>query len=163
MAGLNQREIEKLSDLPMTPSTPIHLSTTRPHRISAFSDAASLLGELAAWRHASTTGAATTTGAGNEGGGPPVRAAPPSPDPELDMRTISAYLSAVAAQSAAAARFRLEAGECAVVDNYRLADGREAYTDLRRALWQVWVCGAIEPLAMTHASVMRFRVYYLYL
>ena len=34
--------------------------------------------------------------------------------------------------------FRLEEGECVVVDNFLTAHGREAYTDLGRAMWQVW-------------------------
>ena len=54
------------------------------------------------------------------------------------METVMEYLRAVSAETAEAARFRLEAGECAVVDNFLLAHGREAYSNLERAMWQVW-------------------------
>ena len=69
----------------------------------------------------------------------PIRPAPRSANPRLDMQTVAAYLRAVNAETAEAARFLLQPGDCAVIDNYRAAHGREPYGDLGRALWQVWV------------------------
>ena len=63
----------------------------------------------------------------------------PSADPAADMRLVTAFLRAVEEETAASARFLLAEGDCAVVDNLRMAHGREAYADLGRALWQVWV------------------------
>jgi alpha-ketoglutarate-dependent taurine dioxygenase len=36
------------------------------------------------------------------------------------------------------ARFRLEAGDMAVVDNYRVLHGRHGYTDPARRLYSIW-------------------------
>ena len=35
--------------------------------------------------------------------------------------------------------FYLPQGEAVLVDNYRCAHGRDGYTDLSRAMWQIWV------------------------
>ena len=70
---------------------------------------------------------------------PPVRPLPTSPEPEVDMQTVMHYLKACVAEEAVAARFRLEEGDCALVDNLRVAHGREPYQELERAMWQVWV------------------------
>ena len=90
------------------------------HRVSSCSDAESM---LAAFQTETT---------------PPVRPLESAADPELDKKVVMEYLHAVAAESAEAARFRLEEGEGAIVDNYLVAHGREAYSDLDRALWQIW-------------------------
>ena len=50
----------------------------------------------------------------------------------------SSECSPCVATAAEAARFVMHAGECSVIDNYRVAHGREAYGDLDRALWQIW-------------------------
>lgn len=89
-------------------------------RISSFSDADALLAALETEE------------------APPVRPLPTSLRPDFDMQTVMHFLRAVAAETAEAARFRLEEGECVVVDNFLTAHGREAYTDLGRAMWQVW-------------------------
>ena len=90
------------------------------HRISSFSDPDSLLAAF------------------DEGKSSPVRPLPTSHTPDLDIQTVMEYLRAVSAETAEAARVRLEAGECAIVDNFLVAHGREAYSDLERAMWQVW-------------------------
>ena len=100
------------------------------HRVSSFSDAASLLVDL-------DDAAAVADGGERRRG--PVRAASASADPAADMRLVTAFLRAVEEETAASARFLLAEGDCAVVDNLRMAHGREAYADLGRALWQVWV------------------------
>ena len=41
------------------------------------------------------------------------------------MQTVAAFAAAVEAEAAEAARFMLEEGDCAVIDNYRAAHGRE--------------------------------------
>ncbi|EOD09625.1 Hypothetical protein EMIHUDRAFT_198178 [Emiliania huxleyi CCMP1516] len=87
-------------------------------RISSFSDADALLAALETEE------------------APPVRPLPTSLRPDFDMQTVMHFLRAVAAETAEAARFRLEEGECVVVDNFLTAHGREAYTDLGRAMWQ---------------------------
>ena len=62
-----------------------------------------------------------------------------SVDPARDIVMITAWSDAIATAAASAPRFTLRAGDVAVVDNYRMMHGREAYADLDRLLWRVWV------------------------
>ena len=89
-------------------------------RVSSFSDAASLLEDMSA-------------GVIN------LRPVPESADGEKDMTVVRQWLHAVAAAEEAAPRFTLKEGEAVLVDNYRCAHGRDAYDDLDRAMWQIWV------------------------
>ena len=52
---------------------------------------------------------------------------------------IDAWRDAIATAADAAPRFKLHAGDVVVVDNYRMMHGREAYADLDRLMWRVWV------------------------
>ena len=52
---------------------------------------------------------------------------------------IDAWRDAIATAGDAAPRFKLHAGDVVVVDNYRMMHGREAYADLDRLMWRVWV------------------------
>jgi gamma-butyrobetaine dioxygenase len=67
------------------------------------------------------------------------RPAASSADPEEDQRLIDAWSACCAAASARARRFKLEAGEALIVDNYRVLHGREPYADVDRLMWRVWV------------------------
>lgn len=85
------------------------IAADRPaHRVSSFSDADSLLAELA------------------HGGTPPVRPTPTSTDQHGDLQTTVAYLRAVASETATAGRFHLAKGECAVVSSRRPEPWRAA-------------------------------------
>ncbi len=67
------------------------------------------------------------------------RPAPDSDDPEIDAAMIGAWWDAIARASRTARRFKLRPGDVAVIDNYRMMHGREAYTDIERLMWRVWV------------------------
>ena len=62
-----------------------------------------------------------------------------SPDPAADAAMIDIWSEAIVAATADAPRFRLAPGEVALIDNYRMFHGREAYADLDRQMWRVWV------------------------
>jgi alpha-ketoglutarate-dependent taurine dioxygenase len=62
-----------------------------------------------------------------------------SPTPEADADMLEAWTQAIVEATDTAPRFRLRAGEVAVIDNYRMFHGREPYTDLDRQMWRVWV------------------------
>ena len=59
--------------------------------------------------------------------------------PEEDAAMISTWKDTVFAASAHAPRFRVEAGEALIVDNYRALHIREAYRDMDRFSWRVWM------------------------
>lgn len=65
--------------------------------------------------------------------------APDSTDPQRDARMISIWNDTIDAAVEEAPRFKLHPGQTLVVDNYRLLHGRDAYQDLQRMLWRVWV------------------------
>jgi alpha-ketoglutarate-dependent taurine dioxygenase len=67
------------------------------------------------------------------------RAADDSAEPERDAAMIDAWKDAVAAAAEEAPRFKLRAGDIAVIDNYRMMHGREGYADLDRQMWRVWI------------------------
>lgn len=67
------------------------------------------------------------------------RAAQNSPNHQRDNDMIDAWCTWVDRAAEAAPRFKLNAGDALVVDNYRLLHGREAYTDLTRLMWRVWI------------------------
>jgi len=67
------------------------------------------------------------------------RPADDSADPVCDAAMIDAWRDAIATAGNAAPRFKLQAGDVVVVDNYRMMHGREAYADLDRLMWRVWV------------------------
>jgi gamma-butyrobetaine dioxygenase len=62
-----------------------------------------------------------------------------SDDPDADAAMIAAWRGAVTEAAAVAPRFKLAPGEAVIVDNYRMMHGREAYADLDRLMWRVWV------------------------
>lgn len=62
-----------------------------------------------------------------------------STDPELDAAMIEQWRDAVTVAAAAAQRFKLAPGDVEVIDNYRMMHGREAYDDLDRLMWRVWI------------------------
>ncbi|WP_181782845.1 TauD/TfdA family dioxygenase [Pseudonocardia pini] len=51
---------------------------------------------------------------------------------------VQAWLDAVVAARDTGARFRMDAGEMAVVDNYRMFHGRHGYADPNRLLYSIW-------------------------
>lgn len=51
---------------------------------------------------------------------------------------VQAWLDAVLEARDTGARFRMEAGEMAIVDNYRFFHGRHGYTDPQRLLYSIW-------------------------
>lgn len=65
--------------------------------------------------------------------------APDSTDPQRDARMISIWNDTIDAAFEEAPRFKLHPGQTLVVDNYRLLHGRDAYQDLQRMLWRIWV------------------------
>jgi alpha-ketoglutarate-dependent taurine dioxygenase len=62
-----------------------------------------------------------------------------STEPERDATMIDAWKDAITAAAERAPRFKLQAGDVAVIDNYRMMHGREGYADLARQMWRVWV------------------------
>jgi hypothetical protein len=60
------------------------------------------------------------------------------PDEESQWPFVKHWTAAVTAARDIGARFRLEAGEMACVDNYRLFHGRHGYTDPARTLYSIW-------------------------
>jgi alpha-ketoglutarate-dependent taurine dioxygenase len=62
-----------------------------------------------------------------------------STDVERDAAMVEAWTDAVTEAAGRAPRFKLVAGEVAVIDNYRMMHGREGYADLDRQMWRVWV------------------------
>jgi hypothetical protein len=60
------------------------------------------------------------------------------PDEEAQWPFVRRWTAAVTAARDTGARFRLEAGEMACVDNYRLFHGRHGYTDPARTLYSIW-------------------------
>jgi len=62
-----------------------------------------------------------------------------STDRTRDLAMIAAWHRVSEQVAEQAPRFKLAAGQAVVVDNYRMLHGRDAYTDLDRLLWRVWV------------------------
>lgn len=62
-----------------------------------------------------------------------------SRDPLTDASMIARWRAAVHDAAAVSQRFKLEPGEAVIIDNFRMMHGREAYTDLDRLMWRVWV------------------------
>jgi Taurine catabolism dioxygenase TauD, TfdA family len=60
------------------------------------------------------------------------------PDEAAQWRFVKHWTAAVTAARDTGARFRLEAGDMACVDNYRLFHGRHGYTDPARTLYSIW-------------------------
>jgi Taurine catabolism dioxygenase TauD, TfdA family len=60
------------------------------------------------------------------------------PDEATQWPFVKHWTAAVTAARDAGARFRLEAGDMACVDNYRLFHGRHGYTDPARTLYSIW-------------------------
>lgn len=60
------------------------------------------------------------------------------PDEQAQWPYVRQWLAAVVAARDAGPRFRLEAGEMALVDNYRVFHGRHGYTDPARRLYSIW-------------------------
>jgi hypothetical protein len=60
------------------------------------------------------------------------------PDEEAQWPFVKHWTAAVTAARDTGARFRLEAGEMACVDNYRLFHGRHGYADPARTLYSIW-------------------------
>jgi len=60
------------------------------------------------------------------------------PDEDAQWPFVKHWTAAVTAARDTGARFRLEAGEMACVDNYRLFHGRHGYTDPARTLYSIW-------------------------
>lgn len=77
------------------------------------------------------------------GGRPQVRCQPflapvPGPDEARHAELIGRWLAAVDEARLHGARFHLEAGEMACVDNYRMLHGRAPYVDAERRLHSIW-------------------------
>eukprot|EP01052_Picozoa_sp_SAG31_P008725 SAG31_NODE_444_length_15625_cov_6.047469_12_plen_283_part_00 len=114
-------------------------------RVSSFSDAAALLEDMEAEIIN-------------------LRPVPSSTSPDRDMAVVRQWLHAVATAEENAPRvvlkevspsramatrgtaqltfrfaFAVAQGEAILVDNYRCAHGRDGYSDLSRAMWQIWV------------------------
>lgn len=62
-----------------------------------------------------------------------------STEPARDAGMIDAWKDAITTAAQDAPRFKLHAGDVAVIDNYRMMHGREGYADLERRMWRVWV------------------------
>ena len=60
------------------------------------------------------------------------------PDEAAQWPFVKHWTAAVTAARDTGARFRLEAGDMACVDNYRLFHGRHGYTDPARMLYSIW-------------------------
>jgi TfdA family taurine catabolism dioxygenase TauD len=60
------------------------------------------------------------------------------PDEAAQWPFVKHWTAAVTAARDTGARFRLEAGDMACVDNYRLFHGRHGYTDPARTLYSIW-------------------------
>lgn len=67
------------------------------------------------------------------------RPAADSAHPADDQAMLDRWHAAVEAAADEAPRFRLRPGDVAVIDNYRMLHGREAYVDMNRLMWRVWV------------------------
>ena len=61
-----------------------------------------------------------------------------SPDEAQQWKFVEHWKAAVTYARDAGARFRLEAGDMACVDNYRVFHGRHGYTDPARKLYSIW-------------------------
>lgn len=77
------------------------------------------------------------------GGRPQVRCQPflaalPGPDEARHAEFVQRWLAAVDDAHLHGARFHLEAGEMACVDNYRMLHGRAPYVDSERRLHSIW-------------------------
>jgi gamma-butyrobetaine dioxygenase len=67
------------------------------------------------------------------------RAAADSQDPHRDNLMVKVWQDAAELAVQSAPRFKLEPGQAVVIDNYRLLHGRDAYTELSRLMWRVWI------------------------
>jgi gamma-butyrobetaine dioxygenase len=59
--------------------------------------------------------------------------------PDRDHEMIGVWDDLCRHAGALAPRFKLQAGEALVVDNYRIVHGRDPYEDIDRLMWRVWV------------------------
>ncbi len=55
------------------------------------------------------------------------------------QQMVDIWRDTVEAAAADAPRFKLQPGQAVVVDNYRMLHGRDAYRDLQRLMWRVWI------------------------
>jgi gamma-butyrobetaine dioxygenase len=84
--------------------------------------------------------------------------APDSADPERDAEMIRIWKDTIweaASSITAAERPRIVAGEAVIIDNYRMFHGREAFADVERLMWRVWVwteSGAGVPDGLLHSD-----------
>ncbi len=62
-----------------------------------------------------------------------------SPDQTRDQAMIASWHRVAEQVAERAPRFKLATGQAIIVDNYRMLHGRDAYSDLNRLLWRVWV------------------------
>ena len=62
-----------------------------------------------------------------------------STDPVRDQEMLVKWRETIYEATDHIPHFKLYPGEAYVVDNYRLFHGREAYTDIDRNMWRVWV------------------------
>jgi hypothetical protein len=60
------------------------------------------------------------------------------PEEQAQWPFVRAWLDAVVEARDTGARFRMESGEMAVVDNYRILHGRHGYSDPNRLLYSIW-------------------------
>ncbi|GAA4560705.1 TauD/TfdA family dioxygenase [Pseudonocardia xishanensis] len=61
-----------------------------------------------------------------------------APVSDDDWPAVRAWLDAVVSARDTGTRFRMEAGEMAIVDNYRVFHGRHGYADPNRLLYSIW-------------------------
>lgn len=67
------------------------------------------------------------------------RASVDSTDPDADAALVQAWDALCRLAAVPAPRFKLLPGEAAIIDNYRVMHGREAYSDAGRLMWRVWL------------------------
>jgi alpha-ketoglutarate-dependent taurine dioxygenase len=62
-----------------------------------------------------------------------------SEDPDRDQQMIRGWRQTVDDLANKITKFKLYPGEASIIDNYRLFHGREAYEDIERLMWRVWI------------------------
>lgn len=62
----------------------------------------------------------------------------PAPTQERHRAWLARWAELTYAESLAAPRFLLSAGETLCIDNYRMLHGRTGFDDTERALWRIW-------------------------
>ena len=85
-----------------------------------------------------------------------------STDPVRDQEMLVKWRETIYEATDHIPHFKLYPGEAYVVDNYRLFHGREAYTDVERNMWRVWVwtedSASGPPDGMLHSDSRNARV-----